>query len=187
MNDIDKEEITNLDEDWFMPVSNEWKKCLLFVKDYCFANFNEVKAANILQKATNMVSILVNHGNVTENVVLKTAIIYSFVQQTNYSLAKIKADFSKPVYEGVCELLNTDQKEKPSYLKSIFTNIKYSYLDKIKLCEYINLVINKQNDSSNFLNIKTKAEIELVLKKYSNTSYKKLCSLLREKLSENKI
>ncbi len=187
MDEINNSEITNLDEDWFMPVSNEWKKCFDFVKDYCTANFNKEKSAGVLNKITNIISLLINHGNVNENVVLKTAILYVFVQETNYSLTKIKSDFSKPVYEGVCELLNTQQKEKSSYLKSVFSNIKYSYLGKIKLCEYINLVSTKQDISSSFLNIKTKAEIELMLKKYSTTSYKQLCAILAQKLSEVKI
>ena len=174
-----KQEYITIDEDgWLdLPIAKEYKIVQKSINEFLLKNLNKKFAKNINQEINRLVEILVKHGNVIEDVVLKTAILYFFVKKTGFNIDELAKTYSKPVINGITVLIGNLSKPQNDYLNSVFSNNNYAYLGKIKLAEYIIKLESYKQDSSVIQQNKL-AEIDQVILNYAGHTHKNLMQLL---------
>ena len=162
-----KDDFVDINEYNTTPFLINWKSTLALAKKYIKKNYDKNEQIYILSKLNDFIETLIIEGNTTEDVVIKTGIVFYTQKLTNCNTIVVFPKLSIPVHEGLDILLNNPEK--------VFSNLKYSYLNKIKICECITELKyeTKKNE-----NIKLMAEVDRIIKKYNNISNKNLMSLL---------
>ena len=173
---MSKDDFTNIEDDFvdineynLTPFLINWKSTLKMKKKYIQKHYDKKEQSLILSKLNDFVETLIIEGNATEDVVIKTGIVFYTTKLTGCNVVVAFPKLSVPVHEGLEILLNNPDK--------VFSNLKYSYLNKIKITECITELkysVKKSED------IKLLAEVDKIIKKYKNFSNKNLMSLLIE-------
>lgn len=165
------------DNSWLtLSFTKEWKNTYTFVEDYLNENLSKKLAEKIMSDIKAVIYVLVHDGNGCEDIVLKTALLYLFCKKTGSDIKRLADNFSRYVITGASILLD---KNNPDYLETIFNNDEYTYLNKIKLAEYIAVIKSlKEKKDTETLNKKLETA-KYIVKKYENQTHKGLMSLLK--------
>lgn len=170
------------DDSWLsMPFAENWKETYDFAKKHIEDNFNKKLASHMVDDIKAVLYYLVHDGNAYEDMVLNTAVLYLLVKKTGYNINLIEKDYDKFTYEGIKLLLD---RENPDYLKNIFENDDFAYLNKIKLAEYI-ATLNKLSNSEDVVEkTRKKKLIEHVIKTFNGKTHRGLMALLKQTLKD---
>ena len=168
-----KDVLLDFDDDIVLPFTNEWKTVYNFVVKKI--RENSANASALENDLNENIEIIIKDGEGYEDIVLKTAMLYFLVKNTNFDMQELEQNYSQSVINGV-KLLHNDNNIKG--LDDIFLNKQYAYLNKIKLAEYI--VMLKQLNHQIVDKIKALAKVDNVIKNYKTKTHKKLMGLLIE-------
>ena len=165
------------DNSWLtLSFTKDWKNTYTFVEDYLNENLNKKLAEKIMNDIKAVIYVLVHDGSGYEDIVLKTALLYLFCKKTGTDVERLSENFSTYVITGAKLLLDKTNKK---YLDNIFDNEEFSYLNKIKLSEYISVIKNlKEKKDTDALNKKVDTA-KYVVNKYGKQVHKGLLQILK--------
>ena len=169
-----KDNLLDFGEDFVLPFTNEWKKTYGYAMrkiEESSKNFEQVKF-----QLDSVLNVIIKDGQVYEDVVLKTTILYFLAKNNFVDVEELKQNYSEIILENI-EILLNDSNNKA--LDEIFLNKKYAYLNKIKLAELIALLNN--TDNNKIINkIKLLTQVNTIIKNYKAKTHKKLMTMLIE-------
>ena len=161
-----------INDDYMSIIETNWKKVYDFAVKYIKDSKNNSAVAD-LKKLEYIIQILVKYGDVTEDVVLKTAIYFFIAKNYSFDISSVKE--SLPVVEGVGLLIKDSDN-----LSDILNNPNYLYLNKVVLADLIANLKSSKNSSDVLDNVKLSNKRQNILEKYKNACHNGLILLLQE-------
>ena len=158
-----------IDDNFVFPLLNTWQDCFDRLCRLSNKLLSKTDAKNLQNNMTSLVKILIDYGNIREDVVIKTALVYYFEKITNNQVDFYLSDTIK----------NNLTLLKNAYTSKNFDSVFCSdiaYLNKIVLSEII-LNFSTQKVDSNAYNY-NKIFAQFIVKKYSKIIQNKLMKLL---------
>ena len=146
-----------LDDNYLFPFLNTWQDCYNQLCYLAKNSLSSLQSETVCKNIMSLIKILVNFGNVREDVVLKSAMCYYFIKHTNL---QINFPLSQVINQNINCLINAN---KDNNYDIVFFN-KNAYLNKIILAE---ILLN--NSQQNMIEqTKNQQLAKLIIGKYSN-------------------
>lgn len=152
-----------------LPNLFNWKDLLSNIEITLVENLPESEKNFIFQKIHKLVYTLVSHGDVYENIVIETAMLYLFAKYTKIEVDSFAEFYHKKIVEGVNVLISSTA----SNLETVFERTEIVYLGKIKLSEYLVEINDGEQLSRELID-----EIDMVISKYQGKTHADLMNLL---------
>ena len=175
---LNNNSVVELGEDYVeLPFAGSVEESFNFVQAILDENNLSNLKLKVLENISNVVDILVEHGNVHENLVLDTAQLFIMAKHSGINLDCAKDFFGKHSIAAAKLILN-DFHTIEKNIKYLFENEDYPFIAKIKIADIIFELKNLKTKSARKNHLAFK-EAEFILATYEQNFQKGLINQLK--------